>query len=260
MSTSTPGTTHRLRTATTCCSTSAGRRSRSGRRGARPLDAAQRWDEEDGTVWVDAGSASVFGNPVLWTSPLDGAAGRGRCCPTVRGVRSARRRRVPALQRLPDPGPVAASVCSPSDIRPAWCACPRSPAPQTAGTGRPRRPPGRQRRPARRLRADTRRGLPDPGPDAVASRSLHGRATAGRPALAHLRRVRRGRGCGDGRGVRLRPRCRRHAGHLSQRRLGDAGSGEPSPRPPSTPTRPSRPCCSPQTTDSPSTARWASAR
>jgi ribosomal protein S18 acetylase RimI-like enzyme len=30
--------------------------------------------EEDGTVWVDAGSASVFGNPVLWTRPLDGSA------------------------------------------------------------------------------------------------------------------------------------------------------------------------------------------
>ena len=27
--------------------------------------------EDDGTAWVDAGSASVFGNPVLWTRPLD---------------------------------------------------------------------------------------------------------------------------------------------------------------------------------------------
>lgn len=31
-------------------------------------------DEHDGTVWVDTGSPSVFGNPVLWTRPLDAAA------------------------------------------------------------------------------------------------------------------------------------------------------------------------------------------
>lgn len=31
-------------------------------------------DENDGTVWVDAGSPSVFGNPVLWTRPLDAPA------------------------------------------------------------------------------------------------------------------------------------------------------------------------------------------
>ena len=30
--------------------------------------------EEDGSVWVDAGSASVFGNPVLWTRPMDSAS------------------------------------------------------------------------------------------------------------------------------------------------------------------------------------------
>jgi ribosomal protein S18 acetylase RimI-like enzyme len=37
------------------------------------LDAAHGI-EEDGTVWVDARSPSVFGNPVLWTRPLDGPA------------------------------------------------------------------------------------------------------------------------------------------------------------------------------------------
>ncbi len=30
--------------------------------------------EDDGTVWVDSGSASVFGNPVLWTRPMDDAS------------------------------------------------------------------------------------------------------------------------------------------------------------------------------------------
>jgi hypothetical protein len=30
--------------------------------------------EGDGIVWVDAGSPSVFGNPVLWTRPLDAPA------------------------------------------------------------------------------------------------------------------------------------------------------------------------------------------
>lgn len=27
-------------------------------------------DEEAGVLWVDSGSASVFGNPVLWTRPV----------------------------------------------------------------------------------------------------------------------------------------------------------------------------------------------
>ena len=31
-------------------------------------------NQNDGAVWVDAGSPSVFGNPVLWTRPLDAAA------------------------------------------------------------------------------------------------------------------------------------------------------------------------------------------
>lgn len=38
------------------------------------VDAEIGGDDDAGVFWVDSGSASVFGNPVLWTRPVDAAA------------------------------------------------------------------------------------------------------------------------------------------------------------------------------------------
>ncbi len=45
----------------------------------RAMGAGRGAGDSDGTFWIDAGSATIFGNPVLWTRPLDRAAAEVAC-------------------------------------------------------------------------------------------------------------------------------------------------------------------------------------